>query len=236
MNSARPPGGHWKNRLIVGHNVSFDRSYIKEQYLIKVSLAVFHLAPFLVIYQRPFWHKSSFFFYFFIILNVWVTWFNFMDRFLQVFYKKVFFLKGSKVRFMDTMSLHMAISGLTGFQRTLWMANKMGKRTGLHEVKEHIKKAGQKKKGPMVCVFFSPYFSYHLHYILYYCRSAFIKRVREISCLSFGIEQFSVTWCFLVYRLALGTGWILVASTTWLMSMLCMWEDHHCRKRLERPL
>ncbi len=62
------------------------------------------------------------------------------------------FLKGSKVRFMDTMSLHMAISGLTGFQRTLWMANKLGKRKGLQEVKEHIKKAGKKKEGPMVCV------------------------------------------------------------------------------------
>lgn len=59
-------------------------------------------------------------------------------------------LKGSKVRFMDTMSLHMAISGLTGFQRTLWMANKMGKRRGLQEVKNHIKKAGQKREGPMV--------------------------------------------------------------------------------------
>ncbi|XP_034542607.1 DNA polymerase subunit gamma-1 [Notolabrus celidotus] len=91
-NSARPPGGQWKERLIVGHNVSFDRSFIKEQYL----------------------------------------------------------LKGSKVRFMDTMSLHMAISGLTGFQRTLWMANKMGKRKGLQEVKEHIKKAGQKKQGPAI--------------------------------------------------------------------------------------
>lgn len=53
---------------------------------------------------------------------------------------------------MDTMSLHMAISGLTGFQRTLWMANKMGKRRGLQEVKEHIKKTGQKKDGPAVCV------------------------------------------------------------------------------------
>ncbi|XP_040017946.2 DNA polymerase subunit gamma-1 [Gasterosteus aculeatus] len=92
INSARPPGGQWKERLIVGHNVSFDRSFIKEQYL----------------------------------------------------------LKGSKVRFMDTMSLHMAISGLTGFQRTLWMANKMGKRRGLQEVKNHIKKAGQKREGPMV--------------------------------------------------------------------------------------
>uniref|UniRef100_A0A3B4YJF1 DNA polymerase subunit gamma-1 n=1 Tax=Seriola lalandi dorsalis TaxID=1841481 RepID=A0A3B4YJF1_SERLL len=92
VNSAYPPKGKWKNRLIVGHNVSFDRSFIKEQYL----------------------------------------------------------LKGSKVRFMDTMSLHMSISGLTGFQRTLWMASKLGKRRGLQEVKEHIKKAGQKREGPMI--------------------------------------------------------------------------------------
>ncbi|KAL4005952.1 hypothetical protein ACER0C_005665 [Sarotherodon galilaeus] len=92
FNSARPPGGKWKERLIVGHNVSFDRAHIKEQYL----------------------------------------------------------LKGSKVRFMDTMSLHMAISGLTGFQRTLWMASKLGKKRGLQEVKEHIKKAGKKHEGPMI--------------------------------------------------------------------------------------
>ncbi|XP_035800369.2 DNA polymerase subunit gamma-1 isoform X1 [Amphiprion ocellaris] len=92
FNSARPPRGQWKERLIVGHNVSFDRSHIKEQYL----------------------------------------------------------LKGTKARFMDTMSLHMAISGLTGFQRTLWMASKMGKKRGLQEVKEHMKKAGRKKEGPMI--------------------------------------------------------------------------------------
>lgn len=60
-------------------------------------------------------------------------------------------LKGSKVRFMDTMSLHMAISGLTGFQRTLWMACKLGKKRGLQDVKEHIKKARHKKDGPVVC-------------------------------------------------------------------------------------
>ncbi|KAF7660459.1 hypothetical protein LDENG_00280960 [Lucifuga dentata] len=92
MNSARPHEGHWKERLIVGHNVSYDRSHIKEQYL----------------------------------------------------------LKGSKVRFLDTMSLHMAISGLTGFQRTLWMANKLGKRRGLQEVKKHMKKARKKSEGPMI--------------------------------------------------------------------------------------
>nr|XP_020470869.1 DNA polymerase subunit gamma-1 [Monopterus albus] len=92
VNSARPPKGYWKERLIVGHNVSFDRSHIKEQYL----------------------------------------------------------LKGSKVRFMDTMSLHMTISGLTGLQRMLWMASKLGKRRGLQEVKEHIKKVGKKREGPMI--------------------------------------------------------------------------------------
>lgn len=51
---------------------------------------------------------------------------------------------------MDTMSLHMAISGLTGFQRTLWMANKMGRKRGLQEVKEHMKKTGQRREGPTV--------------------------------------------------------------------------------------
>lgn len=40
INSARPPGGEWKERLIVGHNVSFDRSHIKEQYLLKVGVLI----------------------------------------------------------------------------------------------------------------------------------------------------------------------------------------------------
>uniref|UniRef100_A0A668AFW9 DNA polymerase subunit gamma-1 n=1 Tax=Myripristis murdjan TaxID=586833 RepID=A0A668AFW9_9TELE len=92
VNSLRPLGGQWKERLIVGHNVSYDRAHIKEQYL----------------------------------------------------------LKGSKVRFLDTMSLHMAISGLTGFQRTLWMASKLGRRRGIQEVKEHMKKTRQKREGPMI--------------------------------------------------------------------------------------
>ncbi|KAG9281096.1 DNA polymerase subunit gamma-1 [Astyanax mexicanus] len=91
-NSSRPPGGQWKERLVIGHNVSFDRAHIKEQYL----------------------------------------------------------LKGSKMRFLDTMSLHMAISGLTGFQRSLWMASRHGKRRGLQEVKEHIKKLGRRPEGPMI--------------------------------------------------------------------------------------
>lgn len=91
-NTSRPPAGQWKERLVVGHNVSFDRAHVKEQYL----------------------------------------------------------LKGSKMRFLDTMSLHMAISGLTGFQRSLWLARKYGKRRGLQEVKEHLKKAGRSKQGPAI--------------------------------------------------------------------------------------
>ncbi|XP_053573644.1 DNA polymerase subunit gamma-1 [Bombina bombina] len=82
----------WTERLVVGHNVSFDRAYVKEQYLIK----------------------------------------------------------GSKMRFIDTMSMHMAISGLTGFQRTLWMASKHGKKRGLQEVQQHIKKTRSKTDGPAI--------------------------------------------------------------------------------------
>ncbi|NWX46338.1 DPOG1 polymerase, partial [Steatornis caripensis] len=82
----------WPERVVVGHNVAFDRAFIKEQYLIQ----------------------------------------------------------GSRVRFLDTMSMHMAISGLTGFQRSLWMAAKHGKRKGLQQVKEHIKKTRSKTEGPAV--------------------------------------------------------------------------------------
>ncbi|XP_071610428.1 DNA polymerase subunit gamma-1 [Heliangelus exortis] len=82
----------WLERVVVGHNVAFDRAFIKEQYLIQ----------------------------------------------------------GSKVRFLDTMSMHMAISGLTGFQRSLWMAAKHGKRKGLQEVKEHMKKTRSKMEGPAI--------------------------------------------------------------------------------------
>ncbi|XP_050165533.1 DNA polymerase subunit gamma-1 isoform X1 [Myiozetetes cayanensis] len=80
----------WRERVVVGHNVAFDRAFIKEQYLIQ----------------------------------------------------------GSQMRFLDTMSMHMAISGLTGFQRSLWMAAKHGKRKGMQQVKEHMKKTRNKTEGP----------------------------------------------------------------------------------------
>jgi len=37
-NTVRPPGGQWKDRLVVGHNVSYDRALVKDQYLLKVSV------------------------------------------------------------------------------------------------------------------------------------------------------------------------------------------------------
>ncbi|TRY87252.1 hypothetical protein DNTS_031755 [Danionella cerebrum] len=89
-NSSQPQGGEWKARLVVGHNISFDRAHIKEQYL----------------------------------------------------------LKGSKMRFLDTMSLHMAISGLTAFQRTLWMAARSGKKRGLQQVKEHLNRPKRHPNAP----------------------------------------------------------------------------------------
>ncbi|ELW62800.1 DNA polymerase subunit gamma-1 [Tupaia chinensis] len=73
-----------QERLVVGHNVCFDRAHIREQYLIQ----------------------------------------------------------GSRMRFLDTMSLHMAISGLSSFQRSLWMAAKQGK----HKVR-HSTPRGQKSQG-----------------------------------------------------------------------------------------
>ena len=35
-NERELPDGRWKRQLIVGHNVGFDRSFIREQYHIKV--------------------------------------------------------------------------------------------------------------------------------------------------------------------------------------------------------
>ncbi|XP_013211771.2 DNA polymerase subunit gamma-1 isoform X1 [Ictidomys tridecemlineatus] len=65
---------NWQEQLVVGHNVSFDRAHIREQYLIQ----------------------------------------------------------GSRMRFLDTMSMHMAISGLSSFQRSLWVAAKQGKHKARH--------------------------------------------------------------------------------------------------------
>jgi len=52
-------------------------------------------------------------------------------------------VKGSKTRFLDTMSLHIAISGLTSLQRILYVAKKAGsKRKEVLEHEDEISKFG----------------------------------------------------------------------------------------------
>jgi len=52
-------------------------------------------------------------------------------------------VQGSKTRFLDTMSLHIAISGLTSQQRILYMAKKSGsKRKEVLEHEDEVSKFG----------------------------------------------------------------------------------------------
>ncbi|KAM9711517.1 DNA polymerase subunit gamma-1 isoform 4-T4 [Dama dama] len=80
-----------RERLVVGHNVSFDRAHIREQYLIQ----------------------------------------------------------GSHMRFLDTMSMHMAISGLSSFQRSLWMAARQGKHKARPPT-QRGQKSQSKANGPAI--------------------------------------------------------------------------------------
>ncbi|XP_019495635.1 PREDICTED: DNA polymerase subunit gamma-1 [Hipposideros armiger] len=86
-----PTQRDWQEQLVVGHNVSFDRAHIREQYLIQ----------------------------------------------------------GSRMRFLDTMSMHMAISGLSSFQRSLWMAAKQGKHKAQHPT-QRSQKSQRKTNGPAI--------------------------------------------------------------------------------------
>nr|SVE79946.1 EOG090X00SQ [Daphnia magna] len=74
-----------KERIIVGHNVSYDRSRLKEQY----------------------------------------------------------FIEGTKVRFLDTMSLHIAISGITSFQRNMLIAAKSGTNDKTLKNQQYRSKSGK---------------------------------------------------------------------------------------------
>ncbi|XP_015791652.1 DNA polymerase subunit gamma-1 [Tetranychus urticae] len=92
INDMIPMGSFPNNeRLIVGHNVSFDRSFIKDQNLIDCD----------------------------------------------------------KTRFLDTMSLHISLSGLTGYQRALSFSYKVGKKNGMHDLalKTKFENAGHPDPG-----------------------------------------------------------------------------------------
>ncbi|XP_015414654.1 PREDICTED: DNA polymerase subunit gamma-1, partial [Myotis davidii] len=89
--SAGPTQREGQEQLVVGHNVSFDRAHIREQYRIQ----------------------------------------------------------GSRMRFLDTMSMHMAISGLSSFQRSLWMAARQGKHKA-RQVTQRAQKSQGKGNGPAI--------------------------------------------------------------------------------------
>ncbi|KAK2107473.1 hypothetical protein P7K49_012638 [Saguinus oedipus] len=87
-----PTQRDWQEKLVVGHNVSFDRAHVREQYLIQ----------------------------------------------------------GSRMRFLDTMSMHMAISGLSSFQRSLWIAAKQGKHKAQRLTKQDQKSQRKARGGPAI--------------------------------------------------------------------------------------
>ncbi|XP_009428074.3 DNA polymerase subunit gamma-1 isoform X2 [Pan troglodytes] len=90
--ASSPTQRDWQEQLVVGHNVSFDRAHIREQYLIQ----------------------------------------------------------GSRMRFLDTMSMHMAISGLSSFQRSLWIAAKQGKHKVQPPTKQGQKSQRKARRGPAI--------------------------------------------------------------------------------------
>ncbi|XP_060015089.1 DNA polymerase subunit gamma-1 isoform X3 [Lagenorhynchus albirostris] len=63
--------------------------------------------------------------------------------------REQYLIQGSHMRFLDTMSMHMAISGLSSFQRSLWMAAKQGKRKARHPT-QRGQKSQSKANGPAI--------------------------------------------------------------------------------------
>ncbi|XP_006867231.1 PREDICTED: DNA polymerase subunit gamma-1 [Chrysochloris asiatica] len=63
--------------------------------------------------------------------------------------REQYLIQGSRMRFLDTMSMHMAISGLSGFQRSLWMAAKQGKHKARH-LTQRGQKSQNKARGPAI--------------------------------------------------------------------------------------
>ncbi|XP_057576206.1 DNA polymerase subunit gamma-1 isoform X4 [Hippopotamus amphibius kiboko] len=63
--------------------------------------------------------------------------------------REQYLIQVSRMRFLDTMSMHMAISGLSSFQRSLWMAAKQGKRKARHRT-QRGQKPQSKANGPAV--------------------------------------------------------------------------------------
>ncbi|XP_031296412.2 DNA polymerase subunit gamma-1 isoform X2 [Camelus dromedarius] len=63
--------------------------------------------------------------------------------------REQYLIQGSRMRFLDTMSMHMAISGLSSFQRSLWMAARQGKHKARHPA-QRGQKSQSKANGPAI--------------------------------------------------------------------------------------
>uniref|UniRef100_A0A8C4M8Z2 DNA polymerase subunit gamma-1 n=1 Tax=Equus asinus asinus TaxID=83772 RepID=A0A8C4M8Z2_EQUAS len=63
--------------------------------------------------------------------------------------REQYLIQGSRMRFLDTMSMHMAISGLSSFQRSLWIAAKQGKHKARHPT-QRGQKPQSKASGPAI--------------------------------------------------------------------------------------
>ncbi|XP_076308537.1 DNA polymerase gamma, catalytic subunit tam [Tachypleus tridentatus] len=125
-------GQPWQPRLVIGHNVGYDRTYIKEQYFLKYSWCSEQL-----IQEQFSWDKE-------VTLNDLIPLETLPGQvepsdgqpwqprlvighnvgYDRTYIKEQYFLKGTKLRFVDTLSLHMCVSGLTGLQRALSVAYK----------------------------------------------------------------------------------------------------------------
>lgn len=107
--------------------------------------------------------------------------------------------QGSRMRFLDTMSMHMAISGLSSFQRSLWMAAKQGKHKARHPT-QRSQKSQSKASGPAVRT--------HCRGL----RAGCLGPLYQPSCLALGQADL----CPLLWPLRshLGTGWTSAVSIT----------------------
>ncbi|XP_047394634.1 DNA polymerase subunit gamma-1 isoform X3 [Sciurus carolinensis] len=63
--------------------------------------------------------------------------------------REQYLIQGSRMRFLDTMSMHMAISGLSSFQRSLWVAARQGKHKARHPT-QRGQKSQSKANGPVI--------------------------------------------------------------------------------------
>ena len=59
----------------------------------------------------------------------------------------VFFTQGPKTRFLDTMSMHIAVAGFTSLQRMLYIAKKSGSQR--KEVLEHAQNSKRRGNIPV---------------------------------------------------------------------------------------